>query len=122
MRPFRISTSRRTPGATRWTGTPIQPAYNILVGANDVHDLVPKSGAWASLATAQKTLQSAADKYAHEIMQTIEVGVREILVIGVPDIGIQPYYNGLADEAARRAVGTQYSQMLDQMVRTALDD
>jgi Ca2+-binding RTX toxin-like protein len=96
--------------------------YLFSFGANDVHDLVPKTGAWASLATAQKALQSAADKYAHEIMQTIEVGVREILVIGVPDIGIQPYYNGLVDEAARRAVGTQYSQMLDQMVRTALDE
>ncbi len=96
--------------------------YLFSFGANDVHDLVPKTGSWASLATAQKALQSAADKYAHEIMQTIEVGVREILVIGVPDIGIQPYYNGLIDESARRAVGTQYSQMLDQMVRTALDE
>ena len=79
--------------------------YIFSFGANDVHDLVPKTGAWASLASAQRDLQAAADKYAHEIMQAIEIGVREILVVGVPDIGVQPYYNGVADEAARRAVG-----------------
>jgi len=95
--------------------------YIFSFGANDVHDLVPKTGAWASLASAQRDLQAAADKYAHEIMQAIEIGVREILVVGVPDIGVQPYYNGVADEAARRAVGTQYSMLLDQMVRTAID-
>lgn len=95
--------------------------YLFSFGANDVHDLVPKTGAWADLATAQNALQAAADKYAHEIMQAIEIGASNILIVGVPDIGIQPYYNGLADEAARRAIGTQYSQMLDQMVRAALD-
>ncbi|MFL6762264.1 MAG: SGNH/GDSL hydrolase family protein [Sphingomicrobium sp.] len=94
--------------------------YLFSFGANDVHDLVPKTGAWADLATAEAALQAAADKYAHEIMQAIEIGARKILVVGVPDIGVQPYYNGVADEAARRAAGTQYSQMLDQMVQTAL--
>jgi phospholipase/lecithinase/hemolysin len=89
-------------------------------GANDVHDLVPKAGAWASLATATATLTKAADKFIHEILQTIDDGVNHVLVIGVPDIGIQPYYNGLADEAARRAVATQYSALLDSMIRSRI--
>ena len=89
-------------------------------GANDVHDLVPKTGAWASLSTAQATLTKAADKFIHEILQTIDDGVNHVLVIGVPDIGIQPYYNGLTDEAARRAVATQYAQMLDDMIRSRI--
>jgi phospholipase/lecithinase/hemolysin len=90
-------------------------------GANDVHDLVPKTGRWASLSTAQATLANAADKYIHEILQTIDDGVNHVLVLGVPDIGIQPYYNGLADEAPRRAVATQYSLMLDDMIRARID-
>src|SRR4029450_10538685 len=80
-------------------------------GANDLHDLVPKTGAWAGLATAQKALQAAAVKFVHEIMQVIDDGATNILIIGVPDIGIQPYYDGLAP---------QYPQMLDQMVQAEL--
>ncbi len=89
-------------------------------GANDVHDLVPKTGAWVSLSSAQATLTKAADKFIHEILQTIDDGVNHVLVIGVPDIGIQPYYNGLVDETARRAVATHYAQMLDDMIRTRI--
>ena len=89
-------------------------------GANDVHDLVPKTGAWASLSAATSALTKAADKFIHEILQTIDDGVNHVLVLGVPNIGIQPYYNGLVDEAARRAVATQYSQMLDDLIRTRI--
>ena len=89
-------------------------------GANDVHDLVPKTGAWASLSAATSALTKAADKFIHEILQTIDDGVNHVLVLGVPNIGVQPYYNGLVDEAARRAVATQYSQMLDDLIRTRI--
>lgn len=94
--------------------------YTFSFGANDVHDLVPATGAWADLATATKTLQSAATKYVHEIMQVIDDGARNVLLVGVPNIGIQPYYDGVADEPARRAIGTQYCDLLDQMVRAEL--
>jgi Ca2+-binding RTX toxin-like protein len=94
--------------------------HMFVFGANDVHDLVPKTGAWASLATATATLTRAADKFIHEILQTIDDGVNHVLVTGVPDIGVQPYYNGVADEAARRAVATQYAQMLDDMIRSRI--
>lgn len=89
-------------------------------GANDVHDLVPKHGTWASLSTAQKVLQNAANEMIEELRQTIEIGARHLTVIGVPDIGIQPYYNGLADEAQRRAIATQYAEMLDGMIQAQL--
>ncbi|HET6942281.1 MAG TPA: SGNH/GDSL hydrolase family protein [Sphingomicrobium sp.] len=89
-------------------------------GANDVHDLIPKTGAWASLSAATSALTKAADKFIHEILQTIDDGVNHVMVLGVPNIGIQPYYNGLVDEAARRAVATQYSQMLDDLIRTRI--
>jgi phospholipase/lecithinase/hemolysin len=92
----------------------------FVFGANDVHDLVPKSGSWATLAEAQSVLQRAADEYIEEILQTIDMGARHIMATGIPDIGIQPYYNGLADEAARRAVATEYAQMLDTMIQARL--
>ena len=94
--------------------------HMFVFGANDVHDLVPKTGAWASLASATAALTKAADKFIYEILQTIDDGVNHVLVTGVPDIGIQPYYNGLVDEAARRAVATQYAALLDEMVRTRI--
>jgi len=94
--------------------------HMFAFGANDVHDLVPIAGAWASLATATATLAKSADKFIHEILQTIDDGVNHVLVLGVPDIGIQPYYNGLADEAARRAVATQYSALLDDMIQSRI--
>ena len=96
--------------------------HMFVFGANDVHDLVPKTGAWANLASATDALTRAADKFIHEILQTIDDGVNHVLVTGVPDIGIQPYYNGLTDEAARRAIATQYSALLDQMVRDRIAD
>jgi phospholipase/lecithinase/hemolysin len=95
--------------------------HMFVFGANDLHDLVPRSGAWATLAEAQSDLQRAANEYIEEVQQTIEIGAGHILLIGVPDIGIQPDYNGTADEAARRAAATQYAEMLDGMIRAQLD-
>lgn len=92
----------------------------FVFGANDVHDLVPRSGDWADLATAQSVLQRAADEYIEEVLQTIEIGARHILLFGVPDIGIQPYYNGSVAEEARRAAATEYAQMLDGMFQAQL--
>ena len=92
----------------------------FVFGANDVHDLVPKSGEWATLADATSALQKAANEFIEEIRQTIDIGARHILVTGIPDIGIQPYYNGSADEAARRAVATEYAQILDGMIQAQL--
>lgn len=96
--------------------------YLFSFGANDVHDLVPMDEPWADLATAQQALEAAASEFIHEISGVIRDGARNILVTGVPDIGVQPYYNGAPDEAERRAVATQYAHMLDEMVRTGLSE
>jgi Ca2+-binding RTX toxin-like protein len=95
--------------------------HMFVFGANDVHDLVPQTGAWTGLASATSILTKAADKFIQEILGTINNGVHHVLVTGVPDIGVQPYYNGSVDEAARRAVATQYAHMLDDMVRARID-
>jgi Ca2+-binding RTX toxin-like protein len=95
--------------------------HMLTFGGNDVHQMVPKSGAWMDLATAQASMQGDAKEFSEEVGQLIKAGVRHILVTGVPDVGIQPGYNGTADEALRRAAATQYGQMLDTMIRTEID-
>ncbi|HXG81292.1 MAG TPA: SGNH/GDSL hydrolase family protein, partial [Sphingomicrobium sp.] len=95
--------------------------YIFSFGANDVHDLVPNERPWADRPTAEARLADAADEYIEEILQLIEIGAQHILITGVPDIGIQPIFNGTPDEAARRAIATEYSNLLDQMIRDRLD-
>jgi phospholipase/lecithinase/hemolysin len=95
--------------------------HMLTFGGNDVHQMVPKSGAWMNLATATASMQGDAEEFSEEVGQLIEAGVRHILVTGVPDVGIQPGYNGTADEALRRAAATQYGQMLDTMIRAEID-
>lgn len=94
----------------------------FVFGANDLHDLVPKSGAWVSEATAMAALQKAANEYIEEVRQTIEIGAQHILLVGIPDIGIQPFYNGTESEAARRAVATEYAEILDGMIQAQLGE
>jgi Ca2+-binding RTX toxin-like protein len=96
--------------------------YIFSFGANDIHDLVPRRDPWADRASAQAVLQDEADEYIEELLDLVEMGAQHLLVVGVPDVGIQPAYNGSPDEAARRAAGTEYGQMLDTMIRERLDD
>ena len=94
--------------------------YIFSFGANDVHDLISRTGGWESLSTAEARLSDAAGELIEEIMQTVDIGARHIVVVGVPDIGIQPIFNGTPDEAARRAVATEYADLLDQMIQDRL--
>jgi len=89
----------------------------FVFGANDVHDLVPKDGAWVDEATAIAILTETADEWLSEINDVAAIGGKKIVAIGVPDIGIQPYYNGSANEAQRRAVATHYAEILDGLIR-----
>lgn len=93
----------------------------VAFGANDVGDLVTRVGAWPDLASATAILQRAANEYIEEVRQLIDIGARQLLLLGVPDVGIQPYYNGSADEAARRSAATEYCALLDGMIRAQLD-
>lgn len=89
-------------------------------GANDVHDLISLDGGWASRATAEARLSDAAGELIEEIMQIVDIGARHIVVIGVPDIGIQPIFNGTPNETDRRAVASEYAELLDQLIRDRL--
>ena len=89
-------------------------------GANDIGDLVTASGSWPDLASATAILQRAANEYIEEVRQLIDIGAQHILLLGVPDVGIQPYYNGSIDEAARRSAATEYCALLDTMIRDQL--
>jgi hypothetical protein len=91
-------------------------------GRNDIHQMVPKSGAWMDLAAAEASMQGDANEFSEEVLQVIETGAKVILVTGVPDVGIQPGYNGTANEAERRAAASQYGAMLDAMIRSQLDE
>jgi Ca2+-binding RTX toxin-like protein len=104
-------------------GRPDRTALHLFAfGANDVHDLVPKTGAWVDPTAAEAILQQTADKWFGEIRDAIASGAGNILAIGVPDIGVQPYYNDLADEAARRAVATQYAARLETLFEARLPE
>jgi phospholipase/lecithinase/hemolysin len=90
--------------------------YVVTMGGNDVRDLVPKSGAPVSAATAASRLASAAEELAEEVRQLFEFGARHILVTGIPDVGSIPYYRGAAGEAGLRALATQHSETLEALV------
>jgi phospholipase/lecithinase/hemolysin len=89
-------------------------------GANDVHDYVPATGPWRDLESVRASMERDAAEFIEEIRQAIDIGVEHILITGVPDVGLQPYYNGLFDEAQRRAVATEYARMLDDMIQAEI--
>lgn len=93
----------------------------LTIGANDVRSLVPANGAVADAATALSRLANAAEELHEEIGQLITIGARHVVVTGIPDIGLIPFYNGLPDESARREAATGYSALLDGLIQTRLD-
>jgi hypothetical protein len=93
----------------------------LTFGGNDVHDLVPRTGAWTSLSAARSSMQADAREFAEEVRQLIDIGVRHLLITGVPIVGLQPYYNGIADEAQRRAIATEYAHILDELISVELE-
>ncbi len=96
--------------------------HMFTFGGNDVHQMVPKTGAWMDIAAAQVSMRGDAQEFSEEIRQVIELGVESILVSGVPDVGIQPGYNGTTNEAERRAAATQYGEMLDELIRAEIEE
>ncbi|MET0373372.1 MAG: SGNH/GDSL hydrolase family protein [Rhizorhabdus sp.] len=93
----------------------------FTIGGNDVRELVTATGRIVDRSSARATLQKAANELIEEVRQVIEHGAKHVVVTGVPDIGTIPYYNGLVDEGARRAAATEYSTMLDTMIRAQLN-
>ena len=97
--------------------------YLITIGGNDVRSLVPGGSESASQAEAQDTLQRAADRFSEEVRQLIDIGVVNILVTGIPDVGLIPRYDLDGDEQltgveiTRSQTATQYSALLDGMLQ-----
>lgn len=98
--------------------------YVVTIGSNDVRSLAPTGSSPAAPADAYAALDAAADKMLHELQQIASIGVKNILITGLPDIGIVARYDADgnhvldATEAARSAAATLYSQYLDNLYRT----
>ena len=97
--------------------------YLITIGGNDVRSLVPKGSAPASYADALAALQRAANEFNDEVQSLMDIGVVNIVVTGIPNVGMIPNYDInddrqlLGDELARSQTATQYSSMLDGMMQ-----
>lgn len=100
--------------------------YLVTMGGNDIRSLVPSSGAAASQSQATAVIQDAAGEMYNELNQLIGLGARNIVVTGVPDVGLVPKYDANADgimspeEVAQANIATQYSQQLDSLIQQQL--
>ena len=98
--------------------------YLVTMGGNDVRSLAPAGSDPVPVADAHAALDAAADKLLHELEQLIDIGVHNILITGVPDVGLIPKYDrdgilGLnPTEQARADAATDYSVYLDTLIRT----
>ena len=98
--------------------------YMVTIGGNDVRSLAPAGSNPASVADAHAALDAAADKLLHELGQLVDIGVHNLLIVGVPDVGLIPKYDadgslGLnPTEQARADAATEYSIYLDNLIRT----
>jgi phospholipase/lecithinase/hemolysin len=98
--------------------------YIFTMGGNDVRSLAPGDEDPVPQAEAYAALDECAQQLTHEIGQMINDGARHILITGIADVGIIPEYdddrsgdlNGV--ELARSAAATDYSNYLDNLIRT----
>ena len=98
--------------------------YLVTMGGNDVRSLVPAGGTPATQAQARAALDKCADQLLHELGQLVDMGVQNILITGVPDVGLIPKYDRDgnlvldATELQRSQAATEYSLYLDLLIRT----
>ena len=100
--------------------------YLVTMGGNDVRNLAKSGSDPVGVADAHAALDNAADKMLHELEQIVDIGARNILITGLPDVGLIPKYdsngNNVLDgaEIARSAAATDYSHYLDTLIRTVV--
>ena len=104
--------------------------YMFTFGGNDIRDLAPTGADPVPQAEAYEYLREAADDLLWEIGQVMDDGAHNIVITGIPDVGLIPHYdrypegdpdgNGVLDpvEQMRSAAATDYSIYLDTLVRT----
>lgn len=100
--------------------------YLVTIGGNDVRSLAPSGSDPTSQATAYSALARAANTLFTELRGIVNVGAHNILITGIPDVGLIPDYdiNGNqqldGSEIARSAAATDYSRYLDTLIRTSV--
>lgn len=98
--------------------------YLITTGGNDIRDLAPTGSSPQLQSQAYEELQRCADELFEEIAQLIEHGAHNIVITGIPDVGLIPRYdrddNGVLDatEQLRSDAATDFSIYLDTLIRT----
>ncbi len=98
--------------------------YVVTMGGNDVRDLAPDTRDPVAQATAYAELDRVANTLFTELRGLINIGVENILITGLPEVGLIPDYddndNFVLDgvEIARAAAATDYSRYLDTLIRT----
>lgn len=100
--------------------------YLITIGGNDVRNLAPTGSDPVPRDQAYAALDASAQKMLHELSQLVAIGVKNILITGIPDVGLVARYdrdgNNLLDatEQMRADAATEYSQYLDMLIRTVV--
>jgi Ca2+-binding RTX toxin-like protein len=98
--------------------------YLVTIGGNDVRTLAPVGSSPVPQDQAYAALQHAANTLLTELSDLVAKGARNILITGIPDVGLIPKYDLNGDltldgaEVERSAAATQYSQYLDTLIRT----
>ncbi|HET7816471.1 MAG TPA: SGNH/GDSL hydrolase family protein [Sphingomicrobium sp.] len=96
--------------------------YIVTIGGNDVRSLAPATGGLPGSPYA--ALDVAADRLLAELASLVSVGAKNLLITGVPDVGLIPDYdvnNNLRldpSEEARADLATAFSTYLDTLIRT----
>lgn len=96
----------------------------VTIGGNDIRSLVPSGSDPVPQAEAYAALQACAQQLLHELGQLIDDGMENILITGIPDVGLVPRYDrdgsGSLDtvEQMRADAASDYSAYLDMLVRT----
>lgn len=97
--------------------------YLITTGGNDIRDLAPTGSNPVSQAEAYAELQRCADELFDELAQLVDHGARNIVITGIPDVGLIPRYDRDGDgvlnsiEQMRSDAATDYSIYLDALIR-----
>ena len=98
--------------------------YMVTIGGNDVRSLAPADNATVAQADAYAELDYAASTMLYELNELLGLGVHNLLITGVPNVGLIPAYdlnnNDVLGpiESARSAAATDYSAYLDNLIRT----
>ena len=98
--------------------------YMVTIGGNDVRSLAPADNATVAQADAYAELDYAAITMLYELNELLGLGVHNLLITGVPNVGLIPAYDLNSNdvlgpiESARSAAATDYSAYLDNLIRT----